>query len=74
MISLRSSNADGVEVLIGSWPYGHISSKDDGLNTTTLVRKSVVRVILHPHYQDGQLGKLIRLGKQLRLFFAFITV
>jgi hypothetical protein len=57
MTILNRSNSEGVEAIIGTWPTAHISTDDDSLNTTKLFRKSVVRVILHPLYKDGHLGK-----------------
>ncbi|CAG7815027.1 unnamed protein product [Allacma fusca] len=62
------SIADGVEVLIGTWPRAHFLTpmvEPDELNLKMLIRKKVHRVILHPQYSKDHLDNNIAL---LRLY------
>ena len=58
----RAQGGD-VEVLIGTWPKGHFIGngsdevEPDELNSQSLFRKKVHRVIMHPKYTTNVLGK-----------------
>lgn len=63
MTFYTSSAADGVEVLIGTWPNAHYPnmSNPDEMVLNRVFRKKVHRVIIHPKYIDRHLDYNIAL-------------